>query len=469
MAMAAGRRDAGLGGGVGPLAGVRVADPVALLRALGDPECVLLEDGRQSFAVLALAPKARIVARPGRPFEVEAGGRVHALAEAGPEGLRRALALAGAERRPAFGLLGYPFAARVERLPLIPDARPDVALMRPGLLLRIDGGRGGEVTLLEEPADEAALAAVREAARALTAGTAPAAGAPPARARVLLPDPEEHREAVRRAIAYVREGEAFQIVVGRPFRVEVPGPALDAYDRLRVHRAGYGGYVHLAGLHLASASPELLVARRGRRVRTMPIAGTRPRGAGPAEDRRLRAELLADPKERAEHAMLLDLGRNDLGRVARFGSVAVTSAFRVGMHPTVLHITSHVQATLAADKDSVDLVAAVFPAGTVSGAPKVRAMELIAELEGEPRGPYAGAFGYLAADGPARLAITLRTAVFAREHPDLAEVWAGGGIVFRSDLEAEGREIQAKARTVLGSCWPGRADTAVLATRAVGR
>lgn len=200
----------------------------------------------------------------------------------------------------------------------------------------------------------------------------------------------------------------------------------------------------------------------------MPIAGTRPRGASAAEDRRLRAELLSDPKERAEHAMLLDLGRNDLGRVARYGSVEVTSAFRVYAHPTVLHITSHVVGILRPDLDSIDLVASVFPAGTVSGAPKVRAMELIGELENDPRGPYAGAFGYVQIDGPTRLAITLRTAVFQDGQGDLAaEVWAGGGIVTRSDPEAEGREIHAKAGTVLRTVWPDARWTSASAPETV--
>lgn len=467
--MAAGdRRDAGLGNAGRPLTDVRIEDPVAVLRLLGDPEAVLLEDGRQAFAILALAPKARIVARPGGPYRVEVDGRAETVADRGPDGLRQALARAGAQRQPAFGLLGYPFAARIERLPLIADERPDVALLVPGLLVRVDVRSGGAVTVLGDPADEAALAALVDAARAVERRGAGARPPTAVRPRLIAPDLPSHRQSVLRAIEEIRRGECFQIVVGRPFRVEGPGSPLDAYDRLRVHRAGYGGYVHVAGLHLASASPELLVARRGRRIRTMPIAGTRPRGRDRAADRRLRAELLADPKERAEHAMLLDLGRNDLGRVARYGTVEVSSAFRVGVHPTVLHLTSHVNASLAAGKDSVDLVSAVFPAGTVSGAPKVRAMELIAELEGLARGPYAGAFGYLAADGPARLAITLRTAVFAREHPDFAEVWAGGGIVFRSEPAAEAVEIQAKARTVLGSAWPElAADAAGLATRAV--
>lgn len=458
-----GRRDAGLGVGRIRLPEIRIPNPAALLAGLGDPEAVLLEDGKQAFSILALAPQARILAYPGGAFQVQRAGAQGfsesvAVAGTGASGLREAMRRAGADTVPAFGYVGYSFAARVEDLPVREDdVRPDVALIVPGLLLRIDHRAGGEVTLLtkEEDADQAMLAEVRRVAWTLEHGGADPFAPTPADTLIIAPDLEDHRDAVERAREFSRQGETFQIVVARPFRIHRPGDPLSAYERLRAHHANYGGYVHVADMHLSSASPELLVARRGRRIRTMPIAGTRPRGSTLAEDRRLRAELLSDPKERAEHAMLLDLGRNDLGRVARYGSVEVTSAFRVYAHPTVLHITSHVAGTLRADMDSMDLVASVFPAGTVSGAPKVRAMELIAGLEEDPRGPYAGAFGYLQTDGPTRLAITLRTAVFQDGPLDpVAEVWAGGGIVARSDPDAEAREIHAKAGTVLRTAWP---------------
>lgn len=462
-----GRRDAGLGYGGVRLPNIRIGNPAVLLAALGDPEAVLLEDGKQAFSVLALAPRARVLAYPRGAFRAGRIGEEQEIREAGLEGLRKAMRIAGADRVPAFGYIGYSFAARVEDLPLrTDDTRPDVALMVPGLLLRVDHRAGGEVTLLtpRDEVDEAALADVRRAA----ASRPGMVSRGPVGAEIVAPDLENHREAVERAREFIRQGETFQIVLARPFRIRGAGDALSAYDRLRAHHANYGGYVHVSDMHLSSASPELLVARRGRRIRTMPIAGTRPRGASAAEDRRLRAELLSDPKERAEHAMLLDLGRNDLGRVARYGSVEVTSAFRVYAHPTVLHITSHVVGILRPDLDSIDLVASVFPAGTVSGAPKVRAMELIGELENDPRGPYAGAFGYVQIDGPTRLAITLRTAVFQDGQGDLAaEVWAGGGIVTRSDPEAEGREIHAKAGTVLRTVWPDARWTSASAPETV--
>jgi hypothetical protein len=205
--MAAGdRRDGGLGPGGRRLADVRILDPVAVLRALGDPEAVLLEDGRQAFAILAMAPKARVVARPGRAYQVEVGGRVETVEATGANGLRRALALAGAQRQPAFGLLGYPFAARIERLPLLPDERPDVAFIVPGLLLRIDVRSGGAVTVLGEDVDEAALSALVRAARAVErdgAGARPAAAAPP---HLIRPDLDSHRESVLRAMDEIRRG-----------------------------------------------------------------------------------------------------------------------------------------------------------------------------------------------------------------------------------------------------------------------
>jgi anthranilate synthase component 1 len=445
-------RDAGLGRVRRTPLGVMLPDPAGLLAALGDPEAVLLEDGHQGFAILALGVRGKVLARPGGPFHAEGRKGSRVVAATGFSGLREALAWAGSQRTPAFGYVGYPFAARIEELPLRSDARPDVALLVPGLVLRVDLRRGGAAEVLEVggPPDAELLRQVVRAAQ----GPLPPVPAAPSHARVHVPDLDRHRQAVEQARRAIWLGEAFQIVVGRPFRITGAGEALAAYRRLRAIRASYGGYVHVGGVHLCSASPELLVARRGRLIRTMPIAGTRPRGLHGQSDRRLRRELLADPKERAEHAMLLDLGRNDLGRVAEWGSVRVGAAFRVYTHPTVLHITSHVHARLRRERDSVDLLAAVFPAGTVSGAPKVRAMELIHELEEDPRGPYAGAFGYLAPQGDVRLAITLRTAVYPAGDGGDAEVWAGGGIVAHSVAERESQEIVAKASTVLAAAWP---------------
>jgi anthranilate synthase component 1 len=193
------------------------------------------------------------------------------------------------------------------------------------------------------------------------------------------------------------------------------------------------------------ASPELLVLVEGDRMTTHPIAGTRPRGATPAEDEVLTESLRADPKERAEHVMLVDLGRNDLGRVARAGSVAVTKFMEVERYSHVLHLVSNVEARLRPDRDALDALRSIFPAGTLSGAPKVRAMQLIAELERERRGLYGGAVGYLGYDGNLDTAITIRSAVFSKGRIHLA---AGAGIVAGSVPEREFEETEHKGEAV---------------------
>jgi anthranilate synthase component 1 len=203
----------------------------------------------------------------------------------------------------------------------------------------------------------------------------------------------------------------------------------------------------LDGMELVGSSPELLVRVADGRITLRPIAGTRPRGRTPAEDDALRAELLADEKERAEHVMLVDLGRNDVGRVAEFGSVTVTEMMAVERYSHVLHIVSQVEGTIAEGRSALDVFRATFPAGTLSGAPKVRAMEIIDELEPERRGPYAGAVGYIAAgDRRMDLAITIRTCVIA---DGTASVQAGGGLVADSVPEREWEETENKVRAML--------------------
>ena len=203
----------------------------------------------------------------------------------------------------------------------------------------------------------------------------------------------------------------------------------------------------LDGVELVGSSPELLVRVADGRVTVRPIAVTRPRGATAAEDERLAAELLADEKERAEHVMLVDLGRNDVGRIAEYGSVRVTELMQVERYSHVFHIVSQVEGALPGDTSALDVFRATFPAGTMTGAPKIRAMEIIDELEPERRGPYAGAVGYVAA-GDARmdLAITIRTCVLAN---GVASVQAGAGIVFDSVPEREWEETENKARAML--------------------
>ncbi len=262
---------------------------------------------------------------------------------------------------------------------------------------------------------------------------------------------------VERAKRYIEAGDIFQVVLARTFCVpRAPGvDPFDAYRALRVQNPSpYLYYLDLPGrvgphpVAICGASPETLVRLEDGRVLLRPIAGTRPRGTTHAEDQAMEAELLSDPKERAEHVMLVDLGRNDVGRIAAIGTVKVPSQMRVERFSHVMHLTSEVEGTLAPGLDAWDLLAAAFPAGTLSGAPKVRAMQIIAELEGAPRGIYGGAIGYVSGHGGADFAIAIRTLV---AYPDHFEVGAGAGIVEASDPAAEAAETRHKASAALAA------------------
>ncbi|MGQ9735987.1 MAG: anthranilate synthase component I [Thermaceae bacterium] len=259
--------------------------------------------------------------------------------------------------------------------------------------------------------------------------------------------PEEYEAAVRRALEYIRAGDIFQVVLSLRLSSPLTVHPFALYRALRsVNPSPYMGYLDLGEVILVSASPESLLRSDGRKVITRPIAGTRPRGKTPEEDRRLMEELLKDEKERAEHLMLLDLSRNDIGRVARFGSVRVVDPMHVEVYSHVMHLVSIVEGELREDKTPLDALASVLPMGTVSGAPKIRAMEIIEELEPHRRGPYGGSFGYLAYDGHMDVALTLRTFVIAN---GWMHVQAGAGIVADSVPEREYQECMNKARALL--------------------
>ncbi|MBM4409045.1 MAG: anthranilate synthase component I family protein [Chloroflexi bacterium] len=261
---------------------------------------------------------------------------------------------------------------------------------------------------------------------------------------------EEYEDAVRVAKDAIAAGEAIQVVLARRQSIELPVgaggrpmPGIELYRALRrVNPSPYLFYVRMPSFEVVGASPELLVQAVGDRLTTHPIAGTRPRGATEAEDQLLAEQLQKDPKERAEHVMLVDLGRNDLGRVAKPGTVAVTKYMEVEKYSHVLHLVSHVEARLRPGADALDALRAVFPAGTLSGAPKVRAMQLIANAERERRGLYGGAVGYLGYDGNLDTAITIRSAVL---RDGIAHVHAGAGIVAGSVPEREFEETEHKA------------------------
>jgi len=367
----------------------------------------------------------------------------------------------------AVGYWGYDLVRSIERLPAPPTDTlgvPDAVLMIADSLVILDNLFGRAIVLanVEVPATTTAAQRVRlydaaeERLDALVerlAGThtlAPLSldgGAAPLRTESRYPQRDFERD-VKRIGAYIAAGDTFQTVLSR--RQEVPG----AVDPLRLYRylralnpAPYLFYLALDDVTLVGSSPEVLVRVEGDEVTVRPIAGTRPRGATPAEDEALAAALRADTKELAEHRMLVDLGRNDVGRIAQYGSVRVTDQLAIERYSHVQHLVSEVRGRLRPGYDALDVFRACFPAGTVTGAPKVRAMEIIDELEPERRGPYAGAVGYVGWGATSLdTAITIRSALVLK---DRVVVQAGAGIVADSDPRREFEESEAKAQAVL--------------------
>jgi anthranilate synthase component I len=259
--------------------------------------------------------------------------------------------------------------------------------------------------------------------------------------------PGEFEQAVARIIEYIRAGDAYQVVPSQRWSAPVPIEAFSIYRGLRaVNPSPYMYFLDFGDFEIAGASPEPLITVTGDRVSTRPIAGTRPRGRTAEEDLELADELLSDPKERAEHVMLVDLGRNDLGRVCAYGSVKVDEFMAVESYSHVMHIVSNVTGTLRSELTALDALKAVLPAGTLSGAPKVRAMQIIDELEPVKRGGYGGAIGWVSYAGDLDTCIHIRTVVVK---DGVAHVQAGGGTVADAQPELEQRESEAKARAVL--------------------
>lgn len=373
-----------------------------------------------------------------------------------PEGLPSALAC-------LVGYFGYETVGLVETLPQ-PDADPlglpDMIFVRPTVILVFD--RLADALYLVAPVwpDTARDAArmIADAEERLDATAARLATATlPAAVRADLPEPAyepalppgRYGEMVARAKDYIVAGDIFQVVLAQRFSAPFSLPPFELYRSLRrINPSPFLYHLDLPGFSLIGSSPEILVRVRNDEVTIRPIAGTRPRGKTRAEDAANRDSLLADPKERAEHLMLLDLGRNDVGRASSAGSVRVTDSYSVEFYSHVMHIVSNVVGHLADDKDALDALFAGFPAGTVSGAPKVRACQIIAELEPERRGPYAGGVGYFSPDGSMDSCIVLRTAVVK---DGTIHVQAGAGIVADSDPAYEQRECEAKAGAMLAA------------------
>ncbi|HEY3285683.1 MAG TPA: chorismate-binding protein [Gemmatimonadaceae bacterium] len=367
----------------------------------------------------------------------------------------------------AVGYFAYDIVRHFERLPAAPprgiDA-PDAIVMFPRTVVIIDNLRAQARVVCGVPvaagADAAARRAAYDAGMADVARTIAQLRAGPS-LRALDLDPQAtpavgrssmSRDAFMAGVARIKEhivaGDVFQALLARRISVPHDFEGTDLYRAIRaLNPSPYMYHLLLDGVELVGSSPELLVRVADGRVVVRPIAGTRRRAGTPEEDDRLAEELLADEKERAEHVMLVDLGRNDVGRVSQYGSVQVTDLMTVERYSHVLHIVSQVEGTLPTGTSALDVLRATFPAGTMTGAPKVRAMQIIDDLEPERRGPYAGAVGYIAAgDQRMDLAITIRTCVIANGE---ANVQAGGGIVADSDPVMEWEETENKARAML--------------------
>ncbi|OGA12281.1 MAG: anthranilate synthase component I [Betaproteobacteria bacterium RIFCSPHIGHO2_12_FULL_69_13] len=469
--------------------------PLAVYLMLANgPHSYLLESvvggerfGRYSFIGLACAERIEARGRTIRRLLRDARGNdvvLERIEDADPFEYARAwlkrqrVAPAPAALRFGGGLagyFGYDTVRQIEPSALgapkpDPLGTPDMLLLVSDELAVVDNVLG-KLTLVvyADPQQPEALRAARERLERLRArlasplpgstvlaAAAEAPGEPAAIERTFTE--AEFLEAVRRSKEYILAGDVMQVQVSQRSSRAFDAPPIALYRALRgVNPSPYMFYFDFGDHHVVGASPEILVRLEGGNVTLRPIAGTRPRGASAGEDARIAEELLADPKERAEHVMLIDLGRNDVGRVAAVGSVKVTEQMVVERYSHVMHIVSNVEGRIAPGLDAVDVLRASFPAGTVTGAPKVRAMQIIDELEPVKRGVYSGAVGYLGFNGDMDLAIAIRTAVLkdGRLH-----VQAAAGIVADSDPQSEWLETQHKARAILRAAEVADAEAA---------
>ncbi|MEL7719193.1 chorismate-binding protein [Citromicrobium bathyomarinum] len=465
----------------------RIADTLTPVGAA----CALMEDGRGDFllesveggeirgrySMLGLDPDL-VLRADGESAELNRDWRRNrdAFAPVEGDGLAALRSLLGEiamptpeDLPPALALLvgyfGYETFALVEKLPRASDdplGLPDMVFTRPGLVLVFDAltdevfviapvwPSDAEPDHVLDAAEERIEEALRRLSQPVPHGDAVPDTLDPA-TMDLRPTVagDDYAARVARAQDYIVAGDIFQVVLAQRFTTPFPHSAMALYRALRrVNPSPFLYLLDLPEVGMVGSSPEILVRLRDGQITIRPIAGTRPRGKTPEADRAAERELLADPKERAEHLMLLDLGRNDTGSVSTPGSVEVTDSFMVERYSHVMHIVSNVQGRLDAGKDALDALFAGFPAGTVSGAPKLRACEIIAELESEKRGPYAGGVGYFAPDGSFDSCIVLRTGLVK---DGTLHVTAGAGIVADSDPASEQRECEAKAGALLAA------------------
>jgi anthranilate synthase component I len=454
----------------------------AYLRLRPGPYSFLLEsvEGGEKWArysFIGTDPLIVVSAKRGRVTVKRRNGRTERRRGANPLDVVRGLLrefhpvpVAGLPRFQggAVGYLAYDMVRHMERIPA--TARddldlPDAVFMFSDTLIVFDNLRHRLLVIanagiearddraLDEAYDRAAVRIGMTLAKLTRPGRAPAALALPPTASLLAlgedgftstMDESTFGDRVRRAKEHIAAGDAFQVVLSRRLDCRLESDPFTVYRALRtVNPSPYLFYLRLGPTTIVGSSPEVLVRVEGDRVELRPIAGTHPRGVTEAQDRDVEAAMKADPKEQAEHVMLVDLGRNDVGRVSIMGSVDVTEFMAVERYSYVMHLVSHVIGKKRADRDALDVLQACFPAGTVSGAPKIRAMEIIDELEPTRRGPYAGAVGYVSYSGNLDSCITIRTIVC---HDGRAFIQVGAGIVADSDPKAEWLETCSKAR-----------------------
>ena len=351
----------------------------------------------------------------------------------------------------AFGYLGYDMIRYIETLPAAPEDAlnvPEAVLMRPSVVLIFDSVKQEIIlaTAVRDDNQEAAqkrLDSVEARLNEPLPASRPVDRSPEPPSFVSNTSRERYMEMVEKAKTYIRAGDIFQVVPSQRFSASFEHSPFSLYRALRrLNPSPFLFYVNLGGFQITGSSPEILVRLRDETVTVRPIAGTLPRGETRELDDANEKRLLADPKERAEHLMLLDLGRNDVGRVAEYGTVQVTESFTIERYSHVMHIVSNVEGKLRDGEDAVSSLMAGFPAGTVSGAPKIRAMEIINELETHKRGVYAGGVGYFGANGDMDTCIALRTALVK---DGVLHVQAGGGVVLDSNPVSEYEETEHKA------------------------
>jgi anthranilate synthase component 1 len=361
-----------------------------------------------------------------------------------------------------FGYLGYDMIRLVEHLPNVnpdPIGTPDAIMMRPTVVAVLDGVKG-DVTVVAPAwvkSGQSARAAYAQAAERVMDAIRDLERAPQGTSHDLgesfaAPDPvsnfthEGYKQAVEKAKEYIKSGDIFQVVPAQRWTQDFPLPPFALYRSLRrTNPSPYMFFFNFGEFQIIGASPEILVQVKDKQVTIRPIAGTRKRGATPEEDKALELDLLADKKELAEHLMLLDLGRNDTGKVSKIGTVRPTEEFTIERYSHVMHIVSNVVGELADDQDALSALLSGMPAGTVSGAPKVRAMEIIDELEPEKRGIYGGGVGYFSSGGDMDICIALRTSVLKDKK---LYIQAGGGVVYDSDPQLEYEETVNKSNAL---------------------